>query len=85
MTLPWCDFVCLEGDLLARETLYHGPAFDFFEGDLMEGSAGYKEQPWRGMVVDIWLQLAATLNFTFTLGLSSDRKWGARNQVDLIL
>ena len=51
----------------------------------MEGSAGYKDQPWRGMVVDIWLQLAATLNFTFTLGLSSDRKWGARNQVGLIL
>ena len=47
----------------------------------MEGSAGYREQPWRGMVVDIWLQLAATLNFTFTLGLSSDRKWGAKNQV----
>ena len=51
----------------------------------MAGSAGFKEQPWRGMVVDIWLQLAATLNFTFTLALSSDRKWGARNQVGFIL
>ena len=36
------------------------------------------------MVVDIWLQLAATLNFTFTLGLSSDRKWGAKNQVEFV-
>ena len=51
----------------------------------MDGSKSYREQPWRGMVVDIWLQLAATLNFTFTLGLSSDRKWGARNQVYFIL
>ena len=47
----------------------------------MEGSTQYGDEGWRGMVVDIWLQLAATLNFTFTLGLSSDRKWGAKNQV----
>ena len=66
VTLLWCEFV-------------------FLEGDLMEGSAAFKDQPWRGMVVDIWLQLAATLNFTFTLALSSDRKWGARNQVGFIL
>ena len=57
--------------------------FVFFEGDLMEGSTQYRDQPWRGMAVDIWLQLAAALNFTFTLGLSSDRKWGAKNQVNL--
>ena len=51
----------------------------------MEGSTQYGDQGWRGMVVDIWLQLAATLNFTFTLGLSSDRKWGAKNQVAFVL
>ena len=63
VTLPWCDFVCLEGDL-------------------MKGSASdYRKQPWRGMVVDIWLHLAATLNFTFTIGQSSDGKWGGRNLV----
>ena len=63
VTLPWCDFVCLEEDLI-------------------QGSpSAYREQPWRGMVVDIWLHLAATLNFTFTLSLSSDEKWGSRNQV----
>ena len=50
----------------------------------MGGSAQYGDQGWRGMVVDIWLQLAATLNFTFTLGLSSDRKWGAKNQVEFV-
>ena len=64
VTLPWCDFVCLEEDLI-------------------QGSA-YREQPWRGMVVDIWLHLAAALNFTFTLSLSSDEKWGSRNQVKFI-
>ena len=62
----------------------HGREQPWFSGDLLEGSTEYGDQGWRGMVVDIWLQLAATLNFTFTLGLSSDRKWGAKNQVEFV-
>ena len=63
ITLPWCDFVCLDEDFV-------------------EGSSKNEQLAWRGMVKDIWLHLAAALNFTFTLGLSSDRKWGAKNQVN---
>ena len=50
--------------------------------DFVEGSSKNQQLAWHGMVKDIWLHLAAALNFTFTLGLSSDRKWGAKNQVN---
>jgi hypothetical protein len=50
------------------------------EGDFVQVDGGRLDN-WRGIVPDIYNSMARALNFTYSLKLSSDGKWGGQDMV----